>query len=390
VNVTPNGQAQIQIWDTGGDLERTAAGGYNIVPHKVGAPMPYSVGAMGVTGRDKFNVKVIAKGGKNSGELDGPWFVYVNDINTQNESVSVTIGRALGASSSAIDNGAGLHDFVPGEPWYLKRFFVDGHEYNVVAIRTHQLPDNTVGFKYITIRTPVPKVNFVNAEDSQKLEGYPVNSTISVLPPFNFPHSVAVDILDNHDEIKSAIGNLALRPPLVITIVDEAVETEFTGELKEVMICPDVVITGTQPAPTCKWSNQAFTTRPDHYTAFKLPAGELYLLTSSWIDENKNRVKFWYKPGESQDLFVDPPVGPAETSEPVQSVAPAESTVPTQSVAPVQNDTVGKGKFYIVKRGDTLNKIAAKFGTSTSALVRLNHLRSANFIYVGQKLIIAK
>jgi len=27
-------------------------------------------------------------------------------------------------------------------------------------------------FKFITIRTPVPKVNYVNYQDSQKLEGY--------------------------------------------------------------------------------------------------------------------------------------------------------------------------------------------------------------------------
>jgi len=50
--------------------------------------------------------------------------------------VNITIGRALGATHSAIDNGNAQHDLLPaGDPWYLKRFFVDGHEYNVTALR---------------------------------------------------------------------------------------------------------------------------------------------------------------------------------------------------------------------------------------------------------------
>ena len=75
----------------------------------------------------------------NLGRTDGAWFVFVNAVNSRpadpaNESVVVTVGRALGATHSAIDNGSGGHDLKPGDPWYLKRFFVDGHEYNVVAL----------------------------------------------------------------------------------------------------------------------------------------------------------------------------------------------------------------------------------------------------------------
>ena len=50
-------------------------------------------------------------------------------------------------------------DLVPGDPWYLKRFYVDGHEYNVTAIKTTDLSDRTNlrrDFEWITIRTPVP------------------------------------------------------------------------------------------------------------------------------------------------------------------------------------------------------------------------------------------
>jgi hypothetical protein len=133
--------------------------------------------------------------------------VFVDDIDSGDpERVSLIVGRALGATHSAMDDGLGSHDEEPGDPWYLKRFFVDGHEYNVVAL--HMVPatiinpgDEPYEFKYITIRTPVPKVNFINYEDSQKLEGYyrglvfgEDSDVISVMPPFNSRHTAKEDV----------------------------------------------------------------------------------------------------------------------------------------------------------------------------------------------------
>ncbi len=46
------------------------------------------------------------------------------------------------------------------------------------------------------------------------------------------------------------------------------------------------------------------------------------------------------------------------------------------------------GYYYRVRKGDTLSRIADKFGTSTSALQRANKLRSAHRIHVGQRLLI--
>ncbi len=46
------------------------------------------------------------------------------------------------------------------------------------------------------------------------------------------------------------------------------------------------------------------------------------------------------------------------------------------------------GHYYRVRRGDTLSRIAAKFGTSTPALQRANKLRSVHRIRVGQRLLI--
>lgn len=43
---------------------------------------------------------------------------------------------------------------------------------------------------------------------------------------------------------------------------------------------------------------------------------------------------------------------------------------------------------YIVQPGDTLWSIAARYGVTVDAILRANNLTSANFIYLGQRLII--
>jgi LysM repeat protein len=47
-----------------------------------------------------------------------------------------------------------------------------------------------------------------------------------------------------------------------------------------------------------------------------------------------------------------------------------------------------QGQIHVVQRGENLYRIALRYGTSVSALVRANGLRNANFIYVGQRLTI--
>ena len=51
------------------------------------------------------------------------------------------------------------------------------------------------------------------------------------------------------------------------------------------------------------------------------------------------------------------------------------------------NSTSGQ-TIYIVKAGDTLNKIAAEFGTTAIAIAKENNIRNINLIYVGKKLVI--
>ncbi|MGA9347655.1 MAG: hypothetical protein WBW48_02465 [Anaerolineae bacterium] len=317
-NVSPGSPstADLKFWFTGGGIYYIP-GGFSIHPPDPIDTRTLEEGEMAVVYRIP-PVHVIPAGGNNlgggaDGIPDGPWFVYLKGVNTWTETAVLTIGRALGATHSAIDDGTGNHDMTPSDPWYLKRFFVDGHEYNVVAIKTvlADSPGEDFEFKYITIRTPVPKVNFLNTEDSIKLEGYNQgtlfgldSSIISVMPPFNSAHTRMVDIqrveegeFAHPDHYVTGCmgdweGNV---DPLQIQIVDEDTETQFFGELKE-KLWP-------VPAPAHDiWSTEQFHTLPDQYTDLKLPAGQLYLLTSDW--ESDQSWVHYYGCDPTDDYFT--------------------------------------------------------------------------------------
>lgn len=60
-----------------------------------------------------------------------------------------------------------------------------------------------------------------------------------------------------------------------------------------------------------------------------------------------------------------------------------------QEVQNKVNQLVGskpKAEYYTVKSGDNLTKIAKKYGTTVSQLVKWNNIKNANLIYAGQKL----
>ena len=56
--------------------------------------------------------------------------------------------------------------------------------------------------------------------------------------------------------------------------------------------------------------------------------------------------------------------------------------IPTSGSSP----TAASTSTYVVQRGDTLRKIAARYGTTVSYLASLNGRRNPNFIWVGQRL----
>ena len=63
----------------------------------------------------------------------------------------------------------------------------------------------------------------------------------------------------------------------------------------------------------------------------------------------------------------------------------ATVAAPTEAVAEAPTLL---GTNYTVRHGGNLARIAPRFGTTVHALVRANHLRDANHIYVGQRLYI--
>ena len=63
----------------------------------------------------------------------------------------------------------------------------------------------------------------------------------------------------------------------------------------------------------------------------------------------------------------------------------AATTAQPKKAAPASS-----GGVYIVQRGDTLAKIAARYRTTVSALMALNGIRNPNVIWVGQRLRVGK
>lgn len=85
---------------------------------------------------------------------------------------------------------------------------------------------------------------------------------------------------------------------------------------------------------------------------------------------------------------------PSPTRQPVpptaaQPLPGASTTTPQPATAPSTADA-GKPVQYTVQPGDNLASIAAKFNTTTEALIRLNNLQDVNYVFVGQVLTIIR
>ncbi len=310
------GRVDLQFWYTGGGMHLSGTQ-YSLQPDKIGSPRTLQVGEMAIVNKNSVRAPLTIYSG-NLGSVDGAWFVWVKAVNSADRTATLVVGRALGATHSAIDNGSAGHDMLPGDPWYLKRFFVDGHEYNVVAICTVPVWNGTAydyHFKYITIRTPVPKIPFRNTEDSQALQGYYQGTVLgvdtavmSVMPPFNYEHTLVEDVQALSEKQVPAgypgeefvFGNLRFRdadcrgdllknvPPYAIRIVDEGREPQFFGELKEKYAEYAYPQIGSREV----WQTEQYHTLADQYTELRLPAGQKYLLTSNWTSD-ESRVSYY-------------------------------------------------------------------------------------------------
>lgn len=92
--------------------------------------------------------------------------------------------------------------------------------------------------------------------------------------------------------------------------------------------------------------------------------------------------------GVVEDVFVpENNMQPTATtpSQPAQVVAtPPVSTVPETNLQEAESAVIS----YTVQPGDTLTRIAQRYGTTVNAIVELNRLASPNQILVGQVLLI--
>jgi membrane-bound lytic murein transglycosylase D len=72
----------------------------------------------------------------------------------------------------------------------------------------------------------------------------------------------------------------------------------------------------------------------------------------------------------------------------VAQTGPPPATAPAAAPTP-PTGVVGTANRYVVRRGDTLTKIATRNGLSEESLMELNNIRNRNFIYEGQVLALA-
>jgi len=96
--------------------------------------------------------------------------------------------------------------------------------------------------------------------------------------------------------------------------------------------------------------------------------------TEEVILEMNPALRRWCTPPENDAWDVRIPVGTAEGFHEALAAIPAEERL--------------SFKRYRVARGDTLSKIAGKYGVSVSSILKLNTIRNANRISVGQYLVI--
>jgi LysM repeat protein len=75
------------------------------------------------------------------------------------------------------------------------------------------------------------------------------------------------------------------------------------------------------------------------------------------------------------------------TARPTATPSPSPSSSASPRPSPASPRPTGS-TTYVVKRGDTLGRIAAQFGISVQAIVDANGLSDPNHIVVGQRLVI--
>jgi hypothetical protein len=140
----------------------------------------------------------------------------------------------------------------------------------------------------------------------------------------------------------------------------------------------------------------------DYSTRFRAPSKNVIIGVRAWkkwgttnreLDVNLDAIRLsgcpggvhppkWpAKPDPKPDPMPDPQPGGKPAVVIVGKPAPAN---PSPSGAPTCS------AWHIVVRGDTMSRIAARYGSSVAAIAKANNVANPNVIYIGQKLCIVQ
>ena len=86
-------------------------------------------------------------------------------------------------------------------------------------------------------------------------------------------------------------------------------------------------------------------------------------------------------------VAVTKPVEETKPTKPKEETKPTEKNEPTKETKPTDQKTTTEIKQYTIVRGDTLNKIAAKYGVTVSQLQQWNNI-SGHLIYPNKTIIV--
>jgi hypothetical protein len=270
-SVTRGQRARLQLWYTGESR-----------PSPRGGPLALELGQALIVDRFQDKSTQVGPGQQNPG-VDGAWFLYLSAVSGDRDRVVLTIGRALGATHSAMGDGAGGPDLLAGDPWYLKRFFVEGQSYDLVALEIWPeiLEDR---FASLTLRTALPLVPVFDPQHTLRLSDYPADGRpVPMLPPFDRDHTMAVDIERQPAEdfghtrrYDDCVGPLAPFGPLEESLQGQGVEARYRVSLAE------IYRQNVEQLGGATWLLDQHQSSPDQRLDVRLSGGQTYLYTSNW------------------------------------------------------------------------------------------------------------
>gem|GEM_PF-3489712 len=280
--LTPGGDVGLEVWYAGGGRHNWGNNIFAQYPDLISSP--YLREKQMVIARDKTVTKFVPD--YRPVNTGGAWFAYVDKVDPASNSVNLIVGRALGASRPAVDDSTGGHDLVPDDPWYLKRFFVDGHEYNVVAIKTVATPQG-LQFQSITLRSPIPIGRDVSIEEYQVLQGYTDQpglrygedpTLVPLAPPFNVEHTRLEntrplnpwEFANPSNYVENDMRISGQVPPVILQLVEQGREKSYLGQLAGFY------------ASATGLATEQWQVNPDNFLRLRLQPIQRYALTTGW------------------------------------------------------------------------------------------------------------